>query len=301
VRSRIRSYDHDADYDRIDRFLIETYQPSGVLDNWLEPRWEYMHSHPLIVGLPIGDFGVAEEDGQVLGIVHFEHRPAFVHIQVRSGFEHVEEPLIDWAEAHFGGVSLSLGRRVLGIFAPEMNATRREILARKGFVRHPDFDEPHSAYRLDAPIPQPPLPEGFHLLSLADENDLKKVGQVLWRGFNHEGPVPLDDVDDRRMMQGARHFRKDLNVVVVAPNGDFATYAGTWVVPENGVAYVEPVATDPAYRRMGLGTAAVLETLRRAAVDGAEVAWVGSSAPFYLAMGFTRRFTNELWLRDLEG
>lgn len=299
MRSSIRRYNHAVDYERIDRFLVETYEPKGVLDNWLEPRWEYMHSHPLIVGLPIEDFGVAEEDGRVLGIVHYEHTPAFVHVQVRPGFDHLEEPFIDWAEAHFGGMSRSLGRRVLGVFAPEMNTTRREVLARKGFVRHPDLDEPHSWYPLDRTIPQPLLREGFRLQSLADENDLAKVGQVLWRGFDHEGPVPPDDVDDRTMMQGAPHFRHDRNVVVVAPNGDYAAYAGIWVVPENLVAYVEPVATDPTYRRSGLGTAAVLETLRRAAADSAEVAWVGSSQPFYRAMGFTHRFTNELWLREL--
>lgn len=300
MNSHVRPYDHAVDYDRIDRFLVDVYEPGGVLDNWLEPRWEYMHSHPLIVGTPIGDFGVAEENGEVLGIVHFEAAPAFVFLQVRPGFDDLEEPLVDWAEARFGGMSRSLGRRVLGIFAPEMNTTRREILAGRGFVRHPDLDEPHSWYPLDRPIPQLPLPDGFHLQSLADENDLAKVGQVLWRGFNHEGPVPADDVDDRKMMQRAPHFRRDLNVVAVAPSGDYAAYAGIWVVPENRVAYVEPVATDPTYRRMGLGTAAVLETLRRAAAEGAEVAWVGSGIPFYRSMGFTHRFTNELWLRELD-
>jgi GNAT superfamily N-acetyltransferase len=43
----------------------------------------------------------------------------------------------------------------------------------------------------------------------------------------------------------------------------------------------ERVATDPDFRRMGLGMASVLESLRRAAELGAEVAWVGSGQEFY--------------------
>ncbi len=73
-----------------------------------------------------------------------------------------------------------------------------------------------------------------------------------------------------------------------------------WVVPENKVAYVEPVATDPDYRRMGLGRAAVLESLRRAAEFGAEVAWVGSGQEFYKAMGFETMFKFDVWVKFLD-
>lgn len=44
--------------------------------------------------------------------------------------------------------------------------------------------------------------------------------------------------------------------------------------------YVEPVATDPDYRRMDLGKAAVLEGIRRCGELGAEVAYVGSVKDF---------------------
>lgn len=54
-------------------------------------------------------------------------------------------------------------------------------------------------------------------------------------------------------MQSAPSFRKDLNVVVEAPDGSFVAYCGMWLEPVHAIAYVEPVATDPDYRRMGLG------------------------------------------------
>jgi hypothetical protein len=48
-------------------------------------------------------------------------------------------------------------------------------------------------------------------------------------------------------MQSAPNYRKDLNVVVEAPDGNFVSYCGVWYEPENALAYVEPVATDPDY------------------------------------------------------
>ncbi len=96
-------------------------------------------------------------------------------------------------------------------------------------------------------------------------------------------------------------FRRDLTIVAVAPNGDYVAYCGMWVVRRHRVAYVEPVATDPDYRRLGLGRAVVLESLRRAAEDRADVAWVGSGLPFYEAIGFRQMFAVYPWVKSLAG
>ncbi|OZV13934.1 hypothetical protein CIW83_00390 [Tissierella sp. P1] len=65
----------------------------------------------------------------------------------------------------------------------------------------------------------------------------------------------------------------NLKVAVVAPDGNFVSYCGMWYDPEVGYAVVEPVATDPDYRRMGLGKAAVLEGIKRVGKLGAKTAW----------------------------
>jgi predicted N-acetyltransferase YhbS len=71
-----------------------------------------------------------------------------------------------------------------------------------------------------------------------------------------------------------------------------------WYEPVYKIAYVEPVATDPDYRRMGLGRAAVMEGIRRCGVLGAGTACVGSSRPFYLSMGFRQVYTISTWQRE---
>jgi predicted N-acetyltransferase YhbS len=144
------------------------------------------------------------------------------------------------------------------------------------------------------------VPDGFCLKSLQEENDLPKVNRVLWRGFDHEGEPPPESVEDRAKMQSGPHFRKDLNIVVQAQDGHFVSFAGTWYEPTNRIAYVEPVATDPDYRRRGLGRAAVLEGVRRCTELGATVAYVGSDLTFYRAIGFARIYTSQCWTKQLE-
>jgi predicted N-acetyltransferase YhbS len=68
-----------------------------------------------------------------------------------------------------------------------------------------------------------------------------------------------------------------------------------WYDRSTDYAYVEPVATDPDYRRMGLARAAVLEGIRRCFAEGAEVAYVGTTMPFYLSIGFKPLFEAHWW------
>jgi GNAT superfamily N-acetyltransferase len=147
------------------------------------------------------------------------------------------------------------------------------------------------------PFPTQDLPQGFRLKSLAEENDLVKVDRVLHRGFNHPGEPPADGVEGRKRMQSGPHFRHDLTIAVEAPDGAFACFAGLWFDSRNRIGYVEPVATDPDYRRLGLGRAAVMEGVRRCGELGATVAYVGSTLPFYVSMGFKKLYTQNCWLK----
>ena len=68
---------------------------------------------------------------------------------------------------------------------------------------------------------------------------------------------------------------------------------------KNQFAYVEPVAIDPDYRRLGLGKVAVLEGIQRCAELGAKEAFVGSDQLFYQAIGFQKVYNSECWVNIL--
>jgi predicted N-acetyltransferase YhbS len=294
----VRAYDHQSDYESVGNFLIDIYRPSRGLRTWLQPRWEYMHYHSLSEGLPLERIGVAESEGRMVGLIHFEHNPAFNYVQIRPGCEAVSEDLLDWAEAHMGGPSIAFERAVIGLYVDDLDLLLEQAVRRRGFELHSEHSEEHARYVVDGPVASVSLPAGFRLLSLEDDNDFDKINRVLWRGFNHEGPPPAGAVPGRRRAQLAPNFRRDLTIVAVAPNGDYASFGGMWRVAKRAIGYVEPVATDPTYRRMGLGKAVVLESIRRVAADGVRDVWVGSDQEFYLAMGFRIENRSRLWVKS---
>ncbi len=187
----MRPYRNPDDYQVVDRFLVELYEPGDRLANWLQPRWEYMHAHSNVDNVDLGSIGIAEDDeGTVVGVVHPEHSPATCYFQLRPGHSHVKPMLFDWAEAHMGGWSQSSQRNMLGLYVDDSDSEMQEIAARRGHSRSPDWGEHHARMSLDAPLPDAPLADGFLLQSLADDNGLAKVNRVLWGGFDQEVAPP---------------------------------------------------------------------------------------------------------------
>jgi predicted N-acetyltransferase YhbS len=231
-------------------------------------------------------------------VAHFEVAPGEAFFQGDPDYASLEPEMLDYAEQRLYSVS-DAGRRTLHVYVHDADLDLRAIVRSRGYRRNAPLDRPLSRYVILDPFPAIAVPGGFCLKSLREDNDLHKVDRVLWRGFNHEGEPPPESVEDRKKMQSGPHFRKDLNIVVQAPDGHFVSYAGTWYEPANRIAYVEPVATDPEVRRRGLGRAAVLEGIRRCAELGATVAYVGSDLTFYAACGFVRVCTSQCWTKDL--
>jgi N-acetylglutamate synthase-like GNAT family acetyltransferase len=87
----------------------------------------------------------------------------------------------------------------------------------------------------------------------------------------------------------------NLKIAIADPNGNFVSYCGMWYDINSEDALVEPVATEPAYRKMGLGKAAVLEGIKRCGELGAKRAFVCSSQQFYYNIGFRPYTSSTCW------
>ncbi|MFO8009041.1 MAG: GNAT family N-acetyltransferase [Candidatus Brocadiia bacterium] len=94
-----------------------------------------------------------------------------------------------------------------------------------------------------------------------------------------------------------RVHRPDLDLSVVAPDGELASGCIIWHNARNRMGILEPVCTHPDYRRRGLGRAVVLDAIRRAAALGATRAVVDTTKPFYPAIGFREKHTGHMWVR----
>ena len=147
----------------------------------------------------------------------------------------------------------------------------------------------HLFRALDAPLEAPPLPAGYHVRSVAG------LAEAAPRAAVHRAAFGSERVSTEvyaHLMRGAPHYRSELDVVVVAPGGDFAAMALGWLDPDNRVGELEPVGTAPAHRRLGLARAASHEVLRRLQAAGARGAVIyalpdnPASVELYASLGF---------------
>lgn len=140
-------------------------------------------------------------------------------------------------------------------------------LTRAGYVR--DDGPYHAVYmsrQLDD-LPEPVLPEGFRAYPSADVERRVAVHRTAW----HPSRVT---VESYRNVMAAWPYDPDLDWVVEAPDGQYAAYCLIWFDERNRVGELEPVGTDPAYRRRGLATAACLAAMHALRGKGAREAVV---------------------------
>ena len=108
----------------------------------------------------------------------------------------------------------------------------------------------------------------------------------------------------RTFMERSPSFDERLNLVAEAPDGSFACHVAFTIDPVNDVATLEPVATDPDHRRLGLARSLIEEGLRRVVAFGARSATVETGhAPagnaLYEACGFRDARHLTIWRRSV--
>jgi predicted N-acetyltransferase YhbS len=293
---RFSHYRPHRDEASVSAFLEHTCPSGTEIPNWLRSRWEYM-LYSIHGGSQerLASFGQWHAGDQLVGLAHFEGGPGEAYLQVHPDYAHLRSEMLAYAEQCL--CRREADGQTLTLFANALDRELQELAQASGFVQTQHPPEVTSQYDIGEPFPEIALPEGFRFTDRSETNDLHQINRVLWRGFNHEGPPPEQYVAGRADVEKAPLYRPDLVVMVQAPDGNLVSYCGIWFIPANRLAHVEPVATDPVYRRQGLGRAAVLEAIRRARLLGATRAIVGSGLDFYTAIGFRRTGLSFQWLK----
>jgi GNAT superfamily N-acetyltransferase len=111
------------------------------------------------------------------------------------------------------------------------------------------------------------------------------------------------DVTWYRHIQTAPLYRRDLDLIAIAPDGSVAAFCTIWFDDVTRTGSFEPVGTVPAHQHQGLGKAVMTEGLRRLQRLGATQATVGSyserAGALYASMGFTAYDLGERWIKEL--
>jgi ribosomal protein S18 acetylase RimI-like enzyme len=288
-----RNYTEQAgiteDYYKVRAFLVKL----GYAE-YTYARWDWMTMHGCLDKSSVGRIGIWEDNNEIVGVATFDCRLGEAFCLALPEYTKLKKDMILYAKE-----ALSKDGE-FGIIIPDKDLEFQNIASQLGFVAT-ESRENDAAFYLEQSSTDYSLPEGFHITSMKETFDLYQYRRVLWKGFNHElngeGECNLTKEDEEEAKAEMIRPNVDLNlkVAVVAPDGNFVSYCGMWYDPNAGYAVIEPVATDPDYRKMGLGKAAVLEGIRRVGELGARIAFVGSSQQFYYSIGLRPFATATVW------
>lgn len=301
-------YRGDDDYWRIRAFLRDIFPadhwqqqswPVAALDYW---RWlsvEGFKEHP---SLEATLFRWEAPEGQIVAALNPEGPgEAYLHVRPEWRTPEMEADMVITAEECLA-IPGENGTRRLRVWAREHDALLQDILKRRGYVKG-EWPAIQRWRLLDGPIPEPELPPGFVVRSLGDEQEIPLRAWTGWRTFNPDAP------EDQYIgsawyafIQMMPLYRRDLDLVVIAPNGDIAAFCGVWYDDVTRVGYFEPVGTNPAYQRRGMGKAVMFEAMRRAKRLGATKVTVYGYSPEANAL-YNRVMTeqcvlNERWEKE---
>ncbi len=320
MKATLRNYNHEIDFIRIRNFLVDTFSVAERPLNWKLERWNYARYFitPMLVTEGVGKpdlqaieeaicqwneiTGVWENDAEeIIGVVNIEHAhknhsgwgEAF--LQRYPNYDFILPDMLEYAEAHLRNHERNL------VYVPIYDYDEALIAAahERGYQRNDEYTLWDSIYTVKGEIPAPKLPQGYQICSMIDDgSNVDKRRKAFGVAFNHPDPKDWPSRISYEGLLQAPNYRADLDIFVLAPDGEYASFCVAWWDEVNKIASLEPVGTSPDHRRKGLARAAVLEAIRRVAAFGAERVFVGSDQEFYLSIGFELAFTGHHWVKQ---
>lgn len=289
-----RIYRDSSDITKIGHFLNSLYEEKNINISSLKPFWDYSCTHPLNNQQNMKKVGIWEEHDKIVGVVFYDTFPNDVFVNVAPGYSFIKNDMIAYIEEKYKDVRQN---KKLRVHTSENDKDLIRVLKSHNYKRDSDCDRPMCYNNNFANLPDCILPDGFKIISLEDEFDINKISRILHRGFNHKGEPSIEMIESNKTMFSGNNFRKELAIVIVSPDGNYAAYSCLLFESIKNYGYVEPVATDPNYRRMGLASIAILEGIKRCKEIGATDIYVGSELPVYKKLGFQRLYTELCWLK----
>jgi mycothiol synthase len=287
TKPEFRPYQTEEDYWRMRAFLRQVFVLNDRRErSWHVSRLDYARWHTCLNCAKVRLEDVAflwEVAGQIIAILMPDGGPGEAHFSVHPGLRtpELEEEMLSVAEERLGKVRPDGGHK-LYVWAPEQDRLRQDLLSQRGYGKD-GWPEYQWRRDLKGRVPDAPIPQGYTIRSLGDGLELLERCYASGLGF-HEGDIEIA-VDNRndptwyRNIQTAPLYRRDLDLVAIAPDGAIAAFCTIWFDDVTRSACFEPVATVPAHQRLGLARALLTEGLRRLQRIGATTAFVSGFSP----------------------
>ncbi len=277
----MRTYRDDSDIWRIREFLREVYLANDRREHsWHVGRFDYWRWHTVAnCGQSLDNLFLWEtRDGEIAAFLTTEGGgDAFLNVHPEARTASLEDEMVAVAEKHLavpctGGPSLVVAAR-------EGDTLREDVLAARGYKRL-EHCEDQRRLDLTGRLPEGPVPAGYVVRSLGGPEELPARSWASWRSFHPDDPDEAYEGWDWYLnIARAPLYRRDLDIVAIAPNGDVAAFCTMWYDDATRSGYFAPVGTAPEHQSRGLGKAVMAEAVRRLAAMGAVTMHIGGYDP----------------------
>ena len=303
-----RKYQHDDDQWKIRQFLREVFLLNNRHEfSWPLYRWDYWRWHVneniFKFNLEAAVFLWETTDGKLVAALHPDGSgEAFLQVHPEFRSPELEVEMMSVAETQFATTQSECCQRLV-LWAHASDPLRQDLLTRRGYSKSKWLPEYQRRRKMSEPIPDFQPAEGYTIRALGDESEHPKRSWVSWKAFHPDEPdEKYEGWGWYRNVQRAPLYRRDLDLIAVAPNGEHAAFATLWFDDVTRTAAFEPVGTHPDHQRKGLGKALMAEGLRRVRDLGATLCTVNSyserAGNLYASMGFVEYDLNEPWVKE---
>jgi mycothiol synthase len=307
MKPTMRTYQTEEDYWCIREFLREVSMLNNRHDfSWPLLRWDYWRWH---VNENIFHFDLCdvvtlwEANGQIAAMLNPDASgEAFFQIHPSFRDKLCISEMLDVAEEKLPNLKDD-GQKELIVWVNADDNSMKKIFTERGYVRS-KFSAEHMRLRFfSQPIPDSVPPGGYTIRALGDESEHPARSWLSWKVFHPDEPdEKYQGWEWYRNIQRVPLYRRDLDIVAVAEDGELAAFCTVWFDDVTRTAVFEPVGTHPHHQKRGLGKAVMSEGLRRAERLGATLATVSSygkaAHALYESMGFTEFDLLEPWIKE---
>jgi GNAT superfamily N-acetyltransferase len=308
MKLTFRKYQSDDDHWKIRSFLREVFLTNERREiSWPLYRWDYWRWHvnenTFKFDLSAAIFLWETPAGRLAAVLHPDGAgEAFLQVHPEFHTPELEVEMLSAAETQFATTQADGSQRLV-VWAHENDPVRQDVLQRRGYSKNKWPPEQQRCRAMNQPIPEITPPDGYTLRALGDVAEHPARSWVSWKAFHPKEPdEKYEGWDWYANVQRAPLYRRDLDLVAVAPDGEFAAFCTLWFDDVTRTAAFEPVGTHPDHQGKGLGKALMAEGLCRVRDLGATLCTVGSyseaAGALYASLGFTEYDLSEAWAKE---
>ena len=306
----MRDFHWEKDFELVRSFIIELYNLTYSLKNWLPIRFENRKFGPCGTEYCVEeddlvkiweDVNEAKGTSKMVAVTIAEGESSFV-INTHPDYKAMESKIIKWVEEQVLLEKNDNNETEVCLFVLESDTERIALLEKEGYALA-SIDCYSRTRPNNLPLDDLPLATGYSIRHVIINNDFEKYREVQGAVFRHCGNMTKKQAI---FYSTASFYKKELDLIAIAPDGTFAAFCTIRLDPIGRFAEFEPVGTHPEHRRKGLGKALIVEGLRRLLKYKPKLVCIPGAAntpganKLYDSVGFTEKKELQIWKKKLK-